>query len=159
MEVEKVTGAHQAVVGRGMVFGEVVGEVVGASAPMDHKLALGHAVTDPIESHIDGFGTALFDGAIGDAGSTGVVGLDRGWGLRVAEIVERGADGGGFFAVMKKGSKFGFSSRGDDNFEDNAGDKNISVFWGRGAIGIDVGREAGVTGAEKEKPPGAATGL
>jgi hypothetical protein len=85
-----------------MMFGEVVGQVVGSSAPVDDKLALGDPVADPIKSHVNGFGSALFDGAIGDAGRTGVVGLDGGGGLGVAEIMEGGADGGGFFAIMKE---------------------------------------------------------
>jgi hypothetical protein len=35
-------------------------------------LALGDAIIYPVEAHVNGFGAALFDGVIGDAGSTGI---------------------------------------------------------------------------------------
>ena len=43
---------------------------------MDDELLLLHPVAYPIESHVNGFGPALFDDVIDDASGTGVVGLD-----------------------------------------------------------------------------------
>ena len=84
-----------------MVFGEVVGFVECASAPIDDELALADAVTDPVEAHVDGFGSALFYGVIGDTGGCVVV-SDNGSGrLRVAEFFEARADGTCFLAVVK----------------------------------------------------------
>jgi hypothetical protein len=114
---------------------------------VDDKLALGDSVPDPIKTHINGFGAALFDGAVCNAGGTGVVGLDGSRGLGVAEILERGADSSSFFAIMKQGTELGFGSRGDDHFEDNTWNQNITIFRGWGTIGIDGGGEAGVTRA------------
>ena len=43
---------------------------------MDKELLLLHLVAHPIESHVDDFGPALFDGVVDDSGGTGIVGLD-----------------------------------------------------------------------------------
>jgi hypothetical protein len=40
---------------RGMMFGEIVGAVCLAFAPVDLKLALADTVADPIKPHIDRF--------------------------------------------------------------------------------------------------------
>jgi hypothetical protein len=47
--------------GRGMVFGKVVGEIVFTSTPMNYELALLDSVTHPVKSHVYGFGATLFD--------------------------------------------------------------------------------------------------
>jgi hypothetical protein len=83
---------------------------------VDDKMALGHSIPDPVKTHVNSFGTALFDCAISNAGSTGIIGLNGGRGLRVAKIVEGSAESGGFLAIVKEGTKFGFGSGGDNNF-------------------------------------------
>jgi hypothetical protein len=40
--------------GRGMMFCKVVGQIVGAFAPMYNELALFDSITYPIETHVDG---------------------------------------------------------------------------------------------------------
>jgi hypothetical protein len=46
-----------------MMLGEVVGEVVAASAPVNVEVVtLLDSVLDPVEAHVDGFGSVLFDG-------------------------------------------------------------------------------------------------
>ena len=50
-----------------MVFGEVVRSIVVCFTPVDAEVALADAVTDPVEAHIDGFGSALLVSVIGDA--------------------------------------------------------------------------------------------
>ena len=58
---------------------------------MNDKLALVDAIADPVETHVHSFGSALFDSAVRDASSTGIVGLDWcGW-LWMAHVVQRGA--------------------------------------------------------------------
>ena len=96
---EKVASTHGLVVRRGVMFGEVVGQIVSPAAPVNDELALVDAIADPVETHVHGFGSALFDSAVRDASSTGVVGLDWcGW-LRMAHVVQRGAQHGSLFAV------------------------------------------------------------
>ena len=58
-----------------VVLGEVVSTVGGASLPVHAKLALADPVSDPVKSHIHGFGSLLFDGVIGNAISNCIVGL------------------------------------------------------------------------------------
>jgi hypothetical protein len=78
MEVKELATAHEAVMGRWVVLGEVIGQVVGPAAPMDNNLVLAYPVTDPVKAHVDGFGAALLDSAIGDAISAGVISLHGG---------------------------------------------------------------------------------
>jgi hypothetical protein len=83
---------------------------------VDDKVALCHSIPDPVKSHVNGFGAALFDGAISNACGTGIIGLNGGRRLRVAEIMEGSTERSSLFAIVKKGTKFGFSGRGDNNF-------------------------------------------
>ena len=55
---------HDTVMGRRVVLGEIVTKVSAAGFPMNEKLTLPGAVLDPIEAHIDGFGSFLLYGAI-----------------------------------------------------------------------------------------------
>jgi hypothetical protein len=68
--------AHASVMGRRVVFSEVVGEIVGTASPVDQKLIILDAIFDPIKTHVDGFGATLLHSIISDAGGTGIVGLD-----------------------------------------------------------------------------------
>jgi hypothetical protein len=43
------------VMGRGMVYCKVVGEIGGAFSPMYNELALFDAIAYPIEMHVNGF--------------------------------------------------------------------------------------------------------
>ena len=61
-----------------MVFGDVVGKIVATFLPVDAKLALVGAILEPVEAHVDGFRSALLDGAMDDSSCCGIVGLDRG---------------------------------------------------------------------------------
>ena len=47
------------------MLGEVLNNVSAAGFPINEKLALPDAVLDPIETHIDGFGSFLLDFAVG----------------------------------------------------------------------------------------------
>jgi hypothetical protein len=91
MQVEQVHATHAAMVCKRMLFGEVIGQIVRATAPMDDELALGHAIAHPIEVHVNGLGATLFDGVVGNASGTGVVGLNGGGRLGVAHVGEESA--------------------------------------------------------------------
>ena len=66
-----------------VMFGEVVSEVVGTAPPVHEELPLFDTIFDPVKTHIHGFGSSLFHGAVCDAGGTGVVCLDGSGGLWV----------------------------------------------------------------------------
>ena len=91
-----------------MVFGEVVGHVVTAPSPVYKELALFDSVLNPVETHVDCFGSLLFDCVVDDAGRTCVVCLNGGWGLRVSHFLECGAEFGAFFCIEEQSSHFGF---------------------------------------------------
>ena len=65
--------AHFAVVGGCVVFGEVIHKVVMCSGPVHMALLLVDAITDPIEMHVDGTGSVLGEGVIGEANGSGII--------------------------------------------------------------------------------------
>ena len=58
-----------------MMLGKVVRFVEAAALPIDMELALADTIANPVEAHIDSFGTLLFDSVVGDAGGSAVVSL------------------------------------------------------------------------------------
>lgn len=93
-----------------MVLGEVIGEIVFAFGPIDKKMALADAITDPIKTHVDGLGATLFDGVIGNAGSTSIVSVNTCGILRVSKFGQSDAKGSAILQVVEKRAKFSFSS-------------------------------------------------
>jgi hypothetical protein len=118
VKIEKVPGPHLAVMSGQVMFSEVVSQIVSAAAPVDKELAMGDAVSDPVEAHVDGFGAALFYSVVGNARCTGVVGLDwSGW-LWMSHLSEGGPEPGTIFGIVEEGAEFGFGCRGDNSFDD-----------------------------------------
>ena len=103
---------------RGMLLGEVVGEVVAAFAPMDDVLVLADAVLDPIKTHVHGFGAALLDCVIDDAHAH-TLSVCIGVGLEGVQKFEQcDTERRCIFCVMKKRAGFGFSGRGQNRSHD-----------------------------------------
>ena len=97
----KVSGADSPVVASGKVFGVVVPKVVSPGFPVNNELALPDPVTNPVESHVDCFGSLLLDCVVADALSAGVVRLDgSGW-LGVAKKFERVAEHAGILSIVE----------------------------------------------------------
>ena len=88
-----------------VVFGEVISIIVGAAFPVDDELALTFAVADPV-AHVDGFGTALFDCVIGNAGCGAVVGFDTRGELGMVHFNKRGSERATLLAVTVKTGEF-----------------------------------------------------
>ena len=65
----------------GVVFAEVISFVLFAWAPVDKEVSLLDAVSDPVEAHINGFGSPLFYCVRGEADSYFIVCLYRSWWL------------------------------------------------------------------------------
>lgn len=87
-----------------MVLGEIVGIVVDAPPPEDNELVLADSVFEPVEPHVHGFGAALADRVVDDAGGASVVGLYGGGRLRVAKVVEGGAKIGAVLGIIEEGA-------------------------------------------------------
>ena len=68
-----------------MMLGPVVCVVELARAPIDVVLVLAFAIAQPMESHVNGLCAFWLDFSIHDAFCCGVVGLERGGRLRMAQ--------------------------------------------------------------------------
>lgn len=55
----EVCGADLAMVGSGVMFGEVITEVVSSFTPVYEELVLFDAILDPVKSHVHRFGLTL----------------------------------------------------------------------------------------------------
>ena len=86
-----VVFAHVDVVLWSMVFGEVVRQIEIGGCPVNVILSLFDSVLDPVESHVDGSGSSLFDVFVGKACCHGVVELDRCRRLWVAHLFQSGS--------------------------------------------------------------------
>ena len=93
-----------------MVLCIVISFVENTFFPVDKELALAYTVSDPIEAHVNGFRSFLFDSVVGDTSGSAVVGLNRGWWLGMTEFFEACAEWAGFFSIVKEGGEFGFGS-------------------------------------------------
>ena len=101
MSFEKVLIAFEAMVRGRVVFGVIVGKILGAFAPVDEEMALADTIAYPIEAHIHGFGASLFDCVVANAGGACIVGLDgSGW-LWVSHVVEDCSEHGSLLSVVE----------------------------------------------------------
>ena len=157
MKVEKIAGAHATMVCWRVMFGEVVGEIVGAAAPVDDELALADAVADPVETHVDGLGAALFDGVVYDPGGAVVVYLKGSGGLRMAHVVEGSAEHDALFGIEEGGAEFSFRRRGENNPHDGAESVDGAVLGGQDGVGSGRDMRVGNGAAEVEVAASTAT--
>ena len=91
-----------------MVLCYIVPLVGGSCSPVNPELFLAFSATQPMESHVHGFGAAWLDGVVYNSEGRGVVGLDQCLGLHVAHFFELMAGGDGFAAVDVKCAEFCF---------------------------------------------------
>ena len=90
------------------MLGEVVSMVGFSWAPDNLVSALFDAVLEPVKTHVDGFGTVLFDGAIEDPLSTFVVCANGCGGLWVSQEQEGLADWAELLGIHEMACHFGF---------------------------------------------------
>jgi hypothetical protein len=135
VKIEKVPGPHLAVMSERVMFSEIVRQIVSAAAPVDKELALGNAVSDQVEAHVDGFGAALFYSVVGNTRGTGVVALDGSDCLWMPHLGEGGPEPDNIFGVVEEGTKFSFGCRVDKSFDDEAVDMNGTIAGRRGRVG------------------------
>ena len=75
---------------------------------MDVELLLVDAVLEPVEAHVDGFGSVLSDSRVHDAVGSAVVCSDWSWRLRMVHFYQCCSHGDGIFGIHVEGSNFGF---------------------------------------------------
>ena len=90
----EVSGADQAMMGRGMVLDKLISKVLGAGTPIHDVVSLADTILYPIKARVRGFGLVLAGGPVGDAGGAGVVSLDWSGGLLAAHFFQGNAQGG-----------------------------------------------------------------
>eukprot|EP00978_Attheya_sp_CCMP212_P006281 scaffold14236_cov54-Attheya_sp.AAC.3 len=91
-----------------------------AFPPVDMELALCSAILEPIKAHVDGFGAALFDCVIDDAGCTTVVDLKGCRWLGMAHFFQDDTEDDSFAGIEETRAKFCFGGGGQDDVEDGA---------------------------------------
>ena len=72
------------------------------------ELVLFNVVVEPVETHVNGFGSVLSDGGVHDAICSVVVCLDGSGRLWMAQFLECCSHGDGKFGIHVEGSNFGF---------------------------------------------------
>ncbi len=100
-----------------MMFGPIVGSVVGFWMPVVAELALGVTAPQPVESHFHCFGASWLNVVGDDAMCCAVVGLDGCGRLPVAHLFEEVSHGDCFMCVNVKGNKFSFVYTGHDGLD------------------------------------------
>jgi hypothetical protein len=100
-----------------VMFGPVIGSVVGSWALVVSKLALEITTAKPMESHVHFFSAVLLDVVGDDAMCCAVVSLDGCGRLLVAHLFEEVLHGDCFTGVDVEGTKFGFGPAGHDSLE------------------------------------------
>jgi len=82
----QVRWPHGLMVGIWVVLSEVIGFVCGTWMPEDEILTLENVIPNPVEMHVNGLGALLLDVVIGYTSGSGVVCLNRGGRLGMAEF-------------------------------------------------------------------------
>ncbi len=100
--------------GRIKVFGEEVCDVDNCVNVGDCEFAVAHAVADPMESHINGFASILFDRISCNADRARIITHEHSRGLRVSKVGEDSSKTSGMLGTSEDSSVFGFASTGDD---------------------------------------------
>jgi hypothetical protein len=135
--VENIGGSYRNMVLRRMVFCWVISKVVLRMFPVDVELFLSLAVTQPVETHIHSFGSALDYIVSEDANGAFVVKLERCGSLGMAHFSEGCMHGDGIFGVDESGASFGLLDGCHDGVNDFAVDEDWCIEWWRGIVGLN----------------------
>jgi hypothetical protein len=155
MKSEKIPGAHGAMVGRRMMFGEVICEFVSTASPVNEELTLFDAIFDPVKTHVRCFGSALFHCVVGNSGRASIIGLDWCSGLWMPHVMQNGAKHGGFVAIVEKGAELGLGGgRKNDGHDGGVNVDSAVDGWRRGSWRRSFERIAKWT-AQEENTAGA----
>lgn len=131
-----------------MVFRPIVCKVEFSRSPIESKLLLAFSVTEPVESHVDGFGSFRLYLSIDDSISHCIVSLYRRRRLFVSHFREDDSDVYCFSCHDVESGEFCFGGGGHDVFDDVGNVENGAV----------VLRNVGTVG-EEEMATSPATGF
>ncbi len=100
-----------------VMFGPVVGSVVGSWLPIVLKLALRLTAAKPMESHVHCFNAAWLDVVGDDSMCCAIVSLDGCGRLLLTHLFEEVSHWDCFTGIDVESTKFGFSCTGHDGLE------------------------------------------
>ena len=86
---------------RRVVFREIISSIQDPFFPIYVKLALSHAITYPIITHIDGLGPFLFDGVVYDSRGGAIISGYGSWRLRMSELCKSHLNRASLLAIIK----------------------------------------------------------
>ena len=111
-----------------MIFGAIIGKIVGTRSPKKTELALRFVASEPVVLHVHGFVLIMDDVVISNTNYIGVITLDSRFGMRENHLdkVLTKLDHG--FGADKEARNFGFGSRRHDKLDylGNSEDRDIS---------------------------------
>jgi hypothetical protein len=123
-----------------VMFGEWIGEVFFAWwSIINPKLLLADATFEPMPSHVHGFGSILFYGAVGKTFGSGVVSLHGGGRLRVPKFGEGVDDWHRILAIQIARANLGLCGQSNNHIDDLAHCVDGTVegwdgIWGFGGV-------------------------
>ena len=123
----------------------IVALVLWARHPIMPKLELHDAIAEPVESHVHGIRALGGDGVVDHAEGRGVVGLDRGGGLRVAHFGECVPGGDRRAAIYIEGADFGLRGGRHDGLDDLRDGEDAAVVRRVGGVIGEGKMAAGAT--------------
>jgi hypothetical protein len=112
----KILTTHEAMMGRRVMLGEVVGRVGFPGSPVEEELALAYAALEPMIPHTKGFGAFKTDFCMENTIGSGIVGFE--WspsvGLRMTHFRQGSPNGDGILSIQEEGADFSFGSGGSN---------------------------------------------
>ncbi len=111
------TSVCQVVSGR-VVFGVVIGKIVGAFVPIEAELALGFSTSEPMDSHANNLDAACDDSVIYESDCSQIVCLDGQLGLWSTHFSKCVADGDHVACGDVQNCQLRFCRTGHDKFDD-----------------------------------------
>ena len=108
-------------------FCEEIGNVGFTSDPGDLDLLLAYAITNPMETEVDGFGSFDLECFVGEAHCASIVAEDERWGLRVSKGDKNGAKPGSILSAEEERSVFGFCDATTDDVKDGTEGEECAV--------------------------------
>ena len=96
------------------MLGVIVGVVVATLVPEDFNLRMEGFISQPVETHIPGFGAFAFHVGMDKVVGSGIVSFHRCWYLWMTKIREGLAEMNDILCIVEQGSCFSFGGGGNN---------------------------------------------
>jgi hypothetical protein len=119
-----------------MVFTLVINKIFLARMPSDIICILHNLITNPEVPHLHRTGVLMFNGVVCTANSSGIVAMDRSFGLWMSQLFKGQQENHAFFTIQEEGTKFGLCGGRNNKAKDCAQSKKctiqfdgVAIFW------------------------------